>query len=174
MKKIYILLMHTNTIPSQFVKIFTRYKYSHVTISLTKDCKTTYSFGRKRLYNILNGGFSIQEKEGEFFGKFNKTECKIYELEITESQYEQLKQELLTISNNDRDYKYDFIGIVPRWFGFPVTFENKFVCSYFIAHMLEKTGIYSFEKPTCLIVPKDFETIEELKEIYCGKYLEYT
>ena len=32
MKKIYILLMHTKTIPSKIVRFFTRYKYSHVAI----------------------------------------------------------------------------------------------------------------------------------------------
>ena len=77
-KKIYILLMHTNTVPSKIVRLFTRYEYSHVAISLEKKCYKTYSFGRKNLYNILNGGLSIQKKDGAFFTKFNKTTCKIY------------------------------------------------------------------------------------------------
>ena len=174
MKKIYILLMHTNTIPSNFVKVFTRYQYSHVAISLTKDCYKTYSFGRRSLYNILNGGLSIQNKDGEFFNRFNKTNCKIYELEITDDQYDDLKKELERMEENIDDYKYDFLGIVPRWLSIPITFENKYVCSYFIAHILEKTQICEFEKDVCFVVPKDFENVQGIRPIYTGKYLAYT
>ena len=87
MKKIYILLMHTKTIPSKIVRFFTRYKYSHVAMSLDKSCEVTYSFGRRKLNSILNGGFNILNKEGEFFKKFNRTECKIYEVDVTEEHY---------------------------------------------------------------------------------------
>lgn len=174
MKKIYILLMHTNTIPSKLVKFFTRYRYSHVAISLDKSCYTTYSFGRRSLYNILNGGLSIQTKDGEFFKRFNQTVCKIYEVEITDEQYKTVNEILVNMEKNIDDYKYDFLGIVPRAFGIPVSFENKFVCSYFVAHILENANICTFEKDTCLVVPKNFESLDGFNEIYSGKYLQYT
>ena len=173
MRKIYILLMHTNTIPSKLVKYFTRYKYSHVAISLTEDCYTTYSFGRRSLYNILNGGLSIQNKDGKFFGKFNKTTCKIYELEVTEEQYESVKEKLQYMEKNIDNYKYDFFGIVPRMFGKPVTFKDRFVCSYFVACVLTEANICDFGKDTCLVVPRDFEGIKGFKQIYSGGYLAY-
>lgn len=173
MNKIYILLMHTKTIPSKLVKLFTGYPYSHVAISLTKDCNTTYSFGRRSLNNILNGGFSIQNRDGEFFKKFNKTVCKIYELEISDKQYEDVKTIINDMETNIKDYKYDFLGIIPRYFKLPLTFKNKFVCSYFVAYILEKTDICKFEKDTCLVVPKNFENIIGIREIYNGKYLSY-
>ena len=62
MKNIYLLLMHTHTIPSKIVKIFTRYEYSHVGISLDENCDTIYSFGRRKLNSILDGGFSIENR----------------------------------------------------------------------------------------------------------------
>jgi len=173
MKKIYILLMHTNTVPAKLVKFFTRYLYSHVAISLDKSCYLTYSFGRRSLYNILNGGFSIQKKDGPFFKKFNKTICKIYELEITDKQYEDVKQIIDDMERNTDNYKYDFLGIVPRFFKIPVTFENKFVCSYFVAYLLEKANICTFEKNTCLVIPKNFENLRGIKLIYSGNYLDY-
>ena len=70
-------------------------------------------------------------------------------------------------------YKYDFIGIIPRFFGIPITLENRYVCSYFIAEVLEKANILKFNKPVCLVKPKDFENIKGFKEIYKGKYLKY-
>lgn len=173
MKKIYILLMHTKTIPSKLVKLFTKYEYSHVAISLDKNCYTTYSFGRRSLYNILNGGFSIQNKDGKFFKKFNKTVCKIYELEVTEKQYEDVKKIITHMEENIETYKYDFLGIVPRFFKIPVAFKNKFVCSYFVAYILDKANICKFKKDISLVVPKDFESINGAKEIYNGSYLQY-
>lgn len=173
MKNIYILLMHTNTIPSKLVKLFTRYEYSHVAISLDKSCYTTYSFGRRSLYNILNGGLSIQNKDGAFFKKFNKTMCKIYEVEVTDEQYNSVKKILSEMENNIDDYKYDFLGIVPRFFKLAITFKNRFVCSYFVADVLEKSNICTFEKSTCLVVPKNFENLNGFQEIYSGRYIQF-
>lgn len=173
MRKIYILLMHTNTIPSKFVKVFTRYEYSHVSISLTEDCNTIYSFGRRSLYNILNGGFSIQNVDDKFFRKFNKTVCKINELEVTDKQYKDLKKILSKMEKNIDNYKYDFVGIILRWFGKNISFKDRFVCSHFVAHVLQNANIYTFDKDTCLVVPRDFENLKGLKVIYTGSYLEY-
>ena len=55
--------MHTNTIPSKLVRFFTRYKYSHVAISLSNNCDILYSFGRKKIDSIFNGGFVIQKNK---------------------------------------------------------------------------------------------------------------
>ena len=173
MKKIYVLLMHTKTIPARFIKFITRYEYSHVAISLDKTCETIYSFGRKKVNSILDSGFSIEKKEGEFFKKFNKTRCKIYELEISDEKYENLKEVLKEMELNIDTYKYDFLGIVVRFFKIPVTFKNKYVCSYFVASVLEKSNICKFDKEVCFIKPKDFENIKGMKEIYIGEYKLY-
>ena len=170
MKKIYILLMHTNTIPANLIRFFTRYRYSHVAISFNKECNILYSFGRRKPHSIINAGFTKEYKNGEFFKYFNKTECKIYELEITEEQYEKFNAIIENMKLNEEKYKYDILGIFPRYFGIPVTRENKFVCSYFAAHALEKANICKFNKEACLVKPQDFEEINSLKEIYKGYY----
>ena len=62
MRKIYIIQMNTKTLPSIIISLFTRYSYSHVAISFNRNCDVTYSFGRKSLYSILNGGFVMENK----------------------------------------------------------------------------------------------------------------
>lgn len=173
MNKIYLILMHTKTIPSKLVKFFTRYEFSHVGLSLEKNCKEIYSFGRKNINSILNGGFTCEDKEGDFFTKFNGTECKIYEIEVNEEQYQNIKQIINDMSINNDKYKYDIIGIVPRFFGIPLTVKDRYVCSYFVADVLEKAEIYKFDKNTCFIKPKDFEKINKCNEIYKGYYKLY-
>ena len=170
MEKIYLVLMHTNTIPSKFVRFFTGYKYSHVAIALNENCDTLYSFGRKKVNSIFGGGFIIQQKDGEFFQKFNKTICKICELKINVEQLKKIKKLLSDMKMNESKYSYDFIGIIPRFFGIPVVIKDKYVCSYFVADILEKANIYKFGKKTCLIRPRDFEKIKECNEIYSGYY----
>lgn len=170
MKKIYILLMHTNTIPSKIIKVATKYRYTHVGISLEKECNTIYSFGRRKFNSILNAGFSIELRNGEFFKKFKNTRCKIYEVEITEEQYKKVKKTIEQMAQNMDKYKYDYIGIVPRFLGIPLIFKNRYVCSYFVAYVLEKAKIHKFNKKPYFIKPKDFENIEGFKKIYEGKY----
>lgn len=173
MKKIYILLMHTRTIPAKLIKFVTRFEYSHVGISLDENCDVIYSFGRRKFNSILNSGFSIEHKDGEFFKKFNQTKCKIYEKEVSDKQYEDLKKIFNKMKENIDDYSYDFIGIVPRFFGMPLILKNKYVCSYFVASVLEKANICKFNKKVYFVKPKDFENMKEFNEIYKGSYNEY-
>lgn len=173
MKKIYIIQMHTNTVPSRLISLFTMYKYSHIAISFDKKCDVVYSFGRKTLYGIFNGGFTIEYKNGEFFKKFKDTRCRIYEVSVTNEQYSCLCKTIEYMKDNQDDYKYDFVGIILRYFGIPITFHNKYVCSYFVAELLKNANIYDFGKKTCFVEPKDFENIDIFNLIYTGKYLLY-
>ncbi len=150
----------------------TRYKYSHVGICLEKGCDTVYSFGRRSLHNILNGGFVEEERSGEFFRKFHKTSCRIYELEVTDKQLESIREQLTYIKEHQDEYKYDFIGAVLRNFWIPISFKKKYVCSQFVAELLTNAGILDFKKRICMVKPKDFAK-HELKEIYTGKYAQY-
>lgn len=71
------------------------------------------------------------------------------------------------------DYKYDFLGIVLRFIHIPIKFRNKYVCSYFVADVLEKSNICKFNKKVYFIKPKDFENLKGFNQIYEGKYIDY-
>ena len=90
MRKIYIIQMDTQSLTSKFISLFTMYKYSHVAISFNKNCDIIYSFGRRNLYWIFNGGFVVENKDGKFFRKFKNTKCKIYEIDVSKKQYNHL------------------------------------------------------------------------------------
>lgn len=173
MEKIYIIQMYSKTLPSKLIKIITKYQYTHIGICLDKKCEVIYSFGRKNLNNFLKGGFIVEQKEGDFFKKFKQTICRIYELEINEKQYLKIKDYLSYMEYNKDRYKYDFLGLFLRLFNIPVVFKNHYVCSQFVAELLEIFEVSKFEKEICFIRPQDFEKIEGLKEIYVGEYLFY-
>ena len=165
--------MHTKTIPSRFIKLFTQYKYTHIALALNKSCDVVYSFGRKKYNSVIDAGFVEEHKTGKFFGKFKDTNVRIYELEITNHQYHKLKRKINYMKKHEELFKYDFLGIILRFFRLPVAFKNKYVCSYFVAKLLEDTGIWTFDKKPYFIEPKDFEKIDYIKEVYHGKYLLY-
>lgn len=113
----------------------------------------------------------MEHKSGEFFSKFKDTICRIYELDVTIEQYNALKKIINYMKKNKEIYKYDYIGVFLRYIKVPVRFKDKYVCSFFVADILEKANIYKFDKKTCFIKPKDFENIPNLNLIYVGNYL---
>ena len=173
MRKIYIIQMNTKTLPSMIISLFTRYSYSHVAISLNRNCDVTYSFGRKCLYSILNGGFVMENKSGKFFRRFSDTKCRIYELEISSQQYKDLVKIIRYMKKNRDIYGYDYVGIILRYLKIPISFKNKYVCSYFVAELLEEANIYNFNKKTIFVCPKDFENVKGLNLVYTGRYALY-
>lgn len=173
MKKIYVIQMHTNTIPSKFVKLMTRYKYSHIALSLDKKCDNLYSFGRKKYNSIIDSGFVCENKNGMFFKKFKNTVCKIYEIKVTNSQYNKLKNLIEFMEENSEVYKYDYLGACLRYFKIPAHFKNKYVCSTFVAELLNKADICEFNKKTYFIEPKDFAKQDDFNLIYTGLFKLY-
>lgn len=165
--------MQTFTVPAQIIKVFTLYKYSHVGISLSSDCDIIYSFGRRKWNSILNSGFSMEHKDGDFFKNFKDTTCRIYEVEVSDDQYKIVKDILEQMQENQDYYKYDYFGLITRYFRIPFRVKNRYVCSYFVASVLKKAGIYDFSKEVFFVQPKDFEKIHIFKEIYTGKFLSY-
>lgn len=173
MKRIYIIQMNTKTLPAKLISLFTMYEYSHIAISLNKNCDYTYSFGRKSLYSIFKGGFIMEYKFGDFFKRFGNTKCRIYEIAVTNKQYNDLVKIIRHMKKNKNIYGYDYLGIVLRYLKIPVAFKNKYVCSYFVAELLEEANICNFKKDTFKVIPKDFERIKGLNLIYTGKYALY-
>ena len=86
MKKIYIVLSFTGTILSRIVKLYTRKEYSHVSISLDKDLKHMYSFGRLNPYNPFWGGFVQESPNYGTFKRFKNSKIKIYSMEVSDEE----------------------------------------------------------------------------------------
>lgn len=173
MKKVYVIQMHTGTIFSKIVKFVTRYNYSHIAISFNKNCDYIYNFGRKDPDSILNAGFVMENKTGKFFQKFKNTKCRIFEVEITDNQYNELVRIIKHMKKNEEIYKYDYLGVFLRFLGIPISFRNRYVCSYFVAQLLEEADVCNFDKETFFVNPRDFENINGFNLIYTGSYSSY-
>ena len=171
MKKIYIILTHTGTMLSRIIKKYTKDEFSHVSISLDVDLKEMYSFGRLNPYNALWAGFIHEYIDKGTFKRFYKTKAKIYSLEITEEQYENLRNNIKQIQLNKEEYTFNTLGLFAVGFHIKIRKEHSFYCAEFVKYIMEKSGI-EIQLPET-IKPEDFKNIDGLQEIYSGLLRKY-
>lgn len=171
MKKIYIILTHTGTTLSKIIKGFTKDDFSHVSIALDIELKEMYSFGRLNPYNPFWGGFVHEYIDKGTFKRFYKTIAKIYSLEITEQQYESIKNNIEQIKNDKENYKFNIIGLFAAGFHKKIKKQKTFYCAEFVKYVMEKADIKT-DLPD-IVKPEDFKNINELQEIYGGLLRKY-
>ena len=171
MKKVYIILTHTGTILSRIIRMFTGNEFSHVSLALDMDLKKMYSFGRLNPYNPFMGGFVHEYITKGTFGRFKNTRTKIYALEITDEQYEKIRNRIIDVKKHRRDYKFNVIGLFAVGLHVRIQGQNTFYCAEFIKHLLEEADINT-ELPI-LIKPEDFKKIDNLELVYKGYLREY-
>ena len=97
MKKVYIILSYTGTWLAKVVRYYTKKEYSHVSISLDENLQRMYSFGRKNPYISFWGGFVHESTRYGTFKRFQQTKAVIYQIEITDEQYQKLSKNMSSL-----------------------------------------------------------------------------
>jgi hypothetical protein len=167
------MISYTGTKVSRLLRLFTRNKYTHVSISFDEELNELYSFGRRNLYFPLIGGLIKEDLDDGVYKKYVETYCCIYEIETTEDKFYEAKQILNNFLSEQSEYKYNFIGLVAMALNFPLQRKYHFVCSQFVAFILNNTGIVKFNINVYLARPKDFESITGSRLIYSGVLKDY-
>ncbi len=172
MKEIYIVLTHTGTVLSRIIKTFTKDEFTHSSISLDVNLKEMYSFGRLNPYNPFVGGFVHEAIDGGTFKRFFKTRAKVYALEITDGQYEAIKNNIKQIEEEKENYTFNQVGLFAVGFHRKIQKEHSFYCAEFVKYLLENAGIKTGLPE--LIKPESFKEIEGLQQIYEGLLRKYS
>lgn len=163
--KLYLVLMSTSSMLSRAIKMYTRAPYNHSSIALNRNLSSTYSFGRRKIWNPLLGGFVREEMTHNFF---MKSQCAVYECELTKEQYEIINDKIKYFKDNRRDYRYNFMGL----FAIALKYEYKrpraYFCSQFVGELLEDSGVCSLPKSKYLITPEDLSEIDCFTKVYHG------
>ena len=169
MKKIYILLSKTDTIPSRLIHVSIGGLYTHASIALTPETDKLYSFARRTLHNPFNAGFIVENTSTFVFAKYSECQCAVYSLEITDDAYERMEKLLSEIVSEKDKYGYNFLGAIPSKYGIRWRRKYRFTCSQFVAFLLEKAKATKLPKHYLLMMPNDFLNVKGLKLIYSGK-----
>lgn len=171
MKKVYIILSNTDSVVSKMVKIYTKKRYSHVSISLDKELKNMYSFGRLKATNPFIGGFVHESKNHGTFYRFKDTTATIYSLEIEDEKYKKMQGEIDYFKKTRREYGFNAIGLFAVAAHLKIKRKNKYYCAEFVQELLQRTGVHN-EFPN-IIKPEDFLKIPGLELEYDGLLREY-
>jgi len=169
MKSVYILLTRTNTVPARLIHVITRDDYTHASISLDKDLNYLYSFARRNIRMPLIAGLIHENIYTGIFAKNLDAPCVLYEIKVDDIVYEDIKSGIDYMMRHYDLYRYNFLGLAMNFFGIPYGRKHHFLCSQFVAHILDKYGAISFDKNVNLIKPADFCNLPELNEIYRGR-----
>ncbi|EQB86881.1 hypothetical protein J2Z44_000245 [Clostridium punense] len=174
MKKIYIMLSYTGTAPSKVIKLFSKEKYSHVSIALDSQLKELYSFARKKVNNPFIGGFIKEDINGGIYKKFENTKCYIYSLEVTDEQYETISNIIKDFEIKKHNLHYNMIGLLGVLVNVPIERRNHYFCSQFVSEVLLKSGVLNFNIPSALVQPTHFYNMKDKDVVYTGLLRDYS
>lgn len=171
MKKVYIVLTYTGTVPAHLVKFWTKREYSHVSISLDESLTKMYSFARLGDYNVFNAGFLHEHINKGVFRRFKKTEAFIGYIEVTNRQYKRIEKDIEEMENQKEKYRFNYLGFFGVMLKKKRKKENTYYCAEFVKKLLDDAYIKN-DLPN-IIIPSDFQKINNLKCVYKGKLRDY-
>lgn len=166
----YIILSYTGSMPSKLIKMATKDKYTHVSISESPDLRHMYSFGRKYQRFPYPGGFIKENIKDGLYSKRSNVSIAVYRIPISRSKAIRLHSYISKFDNNA--YFYDFLGALGVYIG-KNTFKDKgYVCSSFAWEALKELDV-EIDKESWQIKPQDFASITQAELIYEGNVLSY-
>jgi len=170
---LYIVLSKTNTVLGRAIRKYLRVEYNHSSISLDSSLEQLYSFGRKHVYNFASAGFVVEGKDHGFFKVYSNANISVLQWPVTEEEWKRVKLTIETFKDHNKDYKYNILGLISCSVDIPFSRKNQYFCSQFVADVLDKSGVYHFNKDTRLVKPHEFLTITNATTTYTGKIGSY-
>ena len=105
------------------------------------------------------------------FKRFYNTKAKIYSLEVSDKQYEIIKNEIKFIELEKNKYKFNIAGLFAVGFSKKIGGENSFYCAEFVKYLFEKAKIGMILPE--IVRPENFNNRDELIEVYHGFLRKY-
>lgn len=171
--KVYIIATQTGTWLSQTLKLVTKAKYNHISISFNKNLNSMYSFGRKKAYNPFIGGLVQESPHWGTFKRFPNTITKIVSLEISLDDYLKMKKYVEDMYSHKDDYHYNLLGVFLGYFNKAYDRDNYYYCSEFVEEVLAVGNLIGSNDFGVVVKPVDILTIPENKIIYEGLLKDY-
>lgn len=170
--KIYIIISKTPTRFAYLIRRFGKAQYNHAAISMDAELKEIYSFARPQYKGVLLAKLVHESYEGYTLGK-SEAEGIIFELSVTEEEYQWVKKTIFQIQQ-DSEVLYNLFSVLlyPVLGGMET--YKAYTCIEFVMFILENIG-YSLERPICKYKPDDLMEILSKCAIYkgdIGKYLQ--
>ncbi|WP_368646294.1 hypothetical protein AB4027_05285 [Alkalibacterium putridalgicola] len=167
---VYLIETKNHTVLSHGIRMFSKYPFNHLSISLDATLSEVYSFGRQQPLNPLMAGFAKEDFSHPFY---KDSFGRVYALTVSEEEWITIQMELHTFESDALDWHYNLLGLVPAYFHYSWDRPDHFFCSEFIATLLQTAGILSPDCRPSLMHPKDVIAAVYPTCVYDGKLQQY-
>ena len=158
-KYVYVILTNTKSFVCKAITKVTSSDYNHACIALDDTMRHVYGIGRRLLNPETNKKEIFLGKEELDKGVYAMNDATFIELRfpVTDEQYSNLKKVLNQTLKEHNKYKFDMFGLVRSGI-LNIKSENgyKVFCSGLVSEIMNKAGIYLFDKHFSLVRPNDF------------------
>ena len=168
-RKVYILLTRSNTSFSQLIYKVTHDQFTHSSIGLEGPGGAFYSFARRHPRLMLPAGLIQERGAGGFYAIHPTVPCRLYELEVTEENWQYIRRKIDAMYPEHRHYRYNLLGAFTAYAGKTLERPHHYFCSEFVAECLVESGAAVLPNPPGLSHPIDFTTIEGEKLLFEGE-----
>lgn len=157
-RKINILLTQFPGMDARALRRCTGFPYCHASVGLEEDMNTFYSFVVK--------GFIVEDIQR--YCKRAAFPCALYQLEVTEEVYEQVRNMLQNFVQRKPTLRYSYLGLFLSLLHIPSRWKHRYFCSQFVAEVLQRCRATRLRKSSTTYLPKDLHRLEDLKLIFQG------
>ena len=89
-------------------------------------------------------------------------------MEVSEETYRAVRKNIDTFVRNRSALRYTKIGLILSLAHIPWKIKNSYICSYFVAEILQRCTAARLNKPSTLCLPKDFSRFRDMKMVFRG------
>lgn len=134
---LYLMISRTDTGIGKVIRLFTRYEFNHVSMTLDSDFQRWVSFARYVQGVPLAGGF-VEESAERFLAMEGPVNVRIYRLDMTPERYAQLESLFAQAGNPDNGLIYNSFGFLASAFGKRLHIPGAYTCLEFAGTVLER------------------------------------
>ena len=169
---IYVVVSRTGTSVARAIRVVTKMPYSHASLAEDASLRELFSFARSYTPVPLPATFNPEYIGQGTLGKFTVIPCEIYEIPVTQEQYQHFQEIIAHFQAFRKRYSYSLIGLLRVKMQIEKELSRKFVCSQFVAYVLNECGVI-LDKPPCLYSPDDLRYLPQARLIYRGELNRY-
>lgn len=166
MHSLNVIVSKTNTRTGEMIRKVIGGKYNHCSFFIDEDVGTVYGFSRKYRDLWFTGCFT--EENPLYYDEYE-----VYRIALTDEQYEALSERIEKMCENVK--MYDYVAAALISVDVPKESHRHYICSTFVADLVDKYTDIELEKNSHLYKPMDvFVMLESTVRSGKAKYLNVT
>ena len=134
---LYLMVSRTETQIGRIIRVFSRYPYNHVSLSIDPTFREWVSFGRFRRDTPFYAGF-IRETVERYLYQNEDTPIRLFRIEISPHKYMKLRQLFDRAGYGDTRLIYNIFEAVASNFHLRLSIPGAYTCLSFADRILDK------------------------------------